>query len=225
MTNCFKLFSLLQLYKLHCSCVAFLIFEHSHLMPKNQANFIRIFITPFHKIVSDLFPTMKYVKNVAIRNFEYWNLYDLNEDISNSNNNNGTVNRTIEEKKQFNEQQRELMVLESQKKLNHKERGESDESVARNRKQHVRGKSDLGQQTNLRQQSKYPKKSEMSSHDNNDNGRKTHSHSHSPRQETQQQTYHDRKRKARRASSSNALMRSNSELHLIRKKKSIHREI
>lgn len=83
--------------------------NQSNLMPKNQANFIRIFITPFHNIVSELFPTMSYVKNVAANNFLYWDLFNSESDAD----------------MKKNERQRTLMVEASNRKLEL----ETDESI------------------------------------------------------------------------------------------------
>ena len=119
--------------------------EASHLMPKNQANFIRIFITPFHEIVSDLFPTMKYVKGVAARNFEYWSLYADSSSAADDKDANVTstdqLTHSQKDRSKRREEKREQMVVESSRKLKHDERGEVDESVARDWSHHRRDPS------------------------------------------------------------------------------------
>lgn len=91
--------------------------QASHLMPKNQANFIRIFITPFHRIVSELFPTMTYIKNVAERNFLYWSLFDSPDAAQGDHNKNQASPN--------NAMQRSTMLQESRDKLNSNDLDES----------------------------------------------------------------------------------------------------
>lgn len=100
--------------------------EQSNLMPKNQANFIRIFITPFHNIVSELFPTMKYVKDLAATNFSYWNLFD---------------DKVDDKQKKLNKNKRELMYESSRKKLSSNTTDESVTSVWRGSTMHMRKQS------------------------------------------------------------------------------------
>ena len=106
--------------------------NQSNLMPKNQANFIRIFITPFHNIVSELFPTMSYVKNVAANNFLYWDLFNSESDAD----------------MKKNERKRALMVEASDRKLE----SEMDESIQHHWKEGRREeekKTDVTSQSSL----------------------------------------------------------------------------